>query len=225
MNSNYDFTNFNQSIYVTLKTINKILRNIDHFSIELVQELDKRILTTIDLDDQILFIHTLGKLLVKCSSFSCDDFPYLQYSNLMFRITFRDDEENLKHIYSIEYMIIKMNNYTNLDVMVNLIGTSFLENQVPFDILIETLTNNFNLFTQLIDNYGFGFETLVECLQLNYNNLQFVVILLCILFENGISIDSKYYLDETIDHYLFGMEEPFEYLFELIVIKGLLLKK
>lgn len=128
--------------------------NTDHFSIEWVHEFDKRILTTIDLGDQIFFIHTLVQLLVSCSSFSCDDFPYLQYSNLIFlRITFRDDEVNLKLIDNIEYIIIKVSNYTNLDMMIDLIGTTLLENQVSLDIIVETLTSNFNSFTLLIENY------------------------------------------------------------------------
>lgn len=121
---------------------------------------------------------------------------------MFLRIMFSDDEENLKLIDNVEYIIIKMNNYTNLNMMIDLIGASFLEDEVSLDILVETLANNFNSFTILIDNYGYGFETLIECMQLNYSKQQFIVMLLCILFVNGISIDSKYFLDETINHYL-----------------------
>lgn len=89
---------------------------------------------------------------------------------MLLRITFSDDEENLKLIDNVEYIIIKMSNYTNLNMMIDLNGASFLDDEVSLDILVETLTNNFNSFTLLIDNYGFGFETLIECMQLNYSN-------------------------------------------------------
>lgn len=213
---------FNLNFYASMKIIDHVLQETNFYYIERFNRLDEILNLTIDLDDRLVLIELIVKLIIRSPSDMKETPEYLMLPYIIhLKEACSEDTENMKILETIEYYIIKINDYSDINIIIDMLGDSLNVNEkMTVSFLEELLVHNFHIFCSLIEYYQFTFEQILNDMNSNYNYREFIIILLCFLFENQVIINSAFYMEDYVIELLADVEEPFEQILELIMIVG-----